>query len=99
MDKIFEAYEFKYIWRTFWFVPGRVYGVDLHVDDVLSPLVVQSATISTLKFRIVAIETYGRALDLLSAGMSGQLILQLPNDKQDEMVKQLPANVKLTAVE
>ena len=68
-----QAFEVVSVERTetgVWSVAGRAY-VDIEVGDVLG-----TSEADGTRGKVVAIVTYGRGIDLLSAGMTGMLTLE-----------------------
>jgi len=73
---------------------GRAMYYDFGVGHVMQP---EFPNFDNLKFTVVAIESYMRALSEIGHGMSCHLIVQVPNSVADDLVKTLPETFFLRA--
>lgn len=95
MSKTFEAQQMTFIARTLWLAPGRVVAGEIELGDVLRPDAPPSGEQTPPNCKVMAIETYGEAIDFLSEGMTGSLIIQVPYTESDAFMQRLPASVLL----
>jgi hypothetical protein len=95
MSKTFEAHQMTFIAKTLWFAPGRVVTGEIELGDVLHPDVTPGADQLLPNCKVMAIETYGEAIDFLSEGTTGGLVIQVPHTEADAFMQGLPSVVLL----
>ncbi len=95
MSKTFEAHQMTFIAKTLWFVPGRVVTGEIELGDVLRPDAPPSGDMAPPNCKVMAIETYGEAIDFLSEGTTGGLVIQVPHTEGDAFMQELPSVVLL----
>jgi len=97
MSKIFEGHQATLISKTLWLIPGRVLAGEIELGDVLRPESADTAEDQVPNCKVMAIETYGEAIDFLSEGITGELIVQVMHTEYDAFMRQLPAVFLLKA--
>lgn len=97
MSKTFEAHQAAFIAKTLWFIPGRVVAGEIELGDVLRPEASGAAEAQVPNCKVMAIETYGEAIDFLSEGITGELVIQVMHTEYDDFMRQLPAPFLLKA--
>jgi hypothetical protein len=93
-DLLFSSLSLKPVTRTLWLMIGRVLEYDINIGTVMQP---DLPTMDSLKFTVVAIEAYQRALSEISSGYSCAFIVQVPKSSDDELIKLLPETFFLKA--
>lgn len=99
MSKIFEGHQATLISKTLWFIPGRVVAGEIELGDVFHPEVPDAAEDQIPTCKVMAIETYGEAIDFLSEGTTGQIVVQVPHTEYDAFMSQLPQRFLLKKAE
>ncbi len=97
MSKIFEGHQATLISKTLWLIPGRVLAGEIELGDVLRPETSDAAEDQVPNCKVMAIETYGEAIDFLSEGITGEVIIQVMHTEYDAFMRQLPAIFLLKA--
>lgn len=97
MSKIFEGHQATLISKTLWLIPGRVLAGEIELGDVLRPDAADASQDQVPNCKVMAIETYGEAIDFLSEGITGELIIQVMHTEYDAFMRQLPAVFLLKA--